>query len=112
MFRRGCFYRVRLAGVGKLRPALVLSPDRRNERANSVVAVVAVPCSTTIRLGPWHVFLRKGEGGLLAGSVLKCENLTTVDKTFLAPQPLGGPLLPGRLIEVREAILRGLDYDL
>jgi len=109
VLRRGFLYWVRLPGEDKRRPALALSPDRRNERANSVVMI---PCSTTVRLGPWHVLLRKGEGGLPVPSALKCENITTVDKALLDPQPLGPPLSLRRLGEVREALLRALDYDL
>ena len=108
MMRRGCIYRVRLPGEGKWRPALIVSPDRRNERANTVVLV---PCSSVLRQGPWHVPLAKGEGGLSAPSVAKCENITTLEKVRVDPRPLGGPLARARLVEIREAILRALDYD-
>jgi mRNA interferase MazF len=100
---------VLLPDEAKTRPALVLSPDRRNQRASTVIVV---PCSTNLRLGPWHVMLRRGEGGLRSPSVLKCECITTVDRELLDPSPLGGPLEVERLEEVREAILRALDYDL
>ena len=105
---RGCLYWVRLLDESKRRPALVLSPDRRNERATSVVVV---PCSTTLRMGPWHVLLRRGEGGLPAPSMLKCENVTTIDKALLDPRPIGGAVTDRRLDEVRAAILRALEFD-
>lgn len=108
MVRRGFLYWVRMPDERKVRPALVLSPDRRNERANTVVLI---PCSTTPRLGPWHVVLRKGEGGLRSSSVLKCEHITTVEKEAVLPRPLGSELTVARLGEVREAILRALDYE-
>jgi mRNA-degrading endonuclease toxin of MazEF toxin-antitoxin module len=98
-----------MPGERKLRPGLVISPDRRNERSHTVVMV---PCSSIVRIGPWHVLLRRGEGGLMVASVIKCEDIGTVEQVHVDPQALGGPISEGRLREVREAILRALDFDL
>jgi mRNA-degrading endonuclease toxin of MazEF toxin-antitoxin module len=65
MLRRGHLYWVSL---DKRRPALVLSPDVRNDKGRDVIVI---PASTVMREGPWHVRLRKGEGGLAAPSVLQ-----------------------------------------
>ena len=73
MLRRGHLYRVRMPGESKNRPAVVLSADRRNLLAETVVVV---PVSTTIRRGRWNVSLRKGEGGLRRDSIVKCEEVT------------------------------------
>ena len=97
-----------MPGEGKKRPALVLSNDIRNERANTVVVV---PCTTTQRLGPWHVALRRGEGGLGTSSLVKCEDVTLLDKRDLVPTPLGGSLTGDRLQEIREALLRAFDFE-
>ena len=98
-----------MPGESKVRPALVVSPDRRNERSNTVVLI---PCTTVLRLGPWHVPLRKGEGGLPSPSVAKCENVTTVEKSAIDPRPMGGPLAEARWLDIREGILRALDFDI
>lgn len=107
-FRRGYLYWVRMEGERKQRPALVVSPDRRNDLA---ATVVIIPCSTTRRMGSWNIALRRREGGLPQDSVLKCEEITSLRKERLEPGPLGGPLSMERLGEVRAAILRALAYE-
>ena len=101
MLRRGFLYWVRL---DKRRPALILSPDARNEHASDVIVI---PASTVLREGPWHVRLRKGEAGILAPSVLKCEQITTLPKSCLEPEALGR-LSPARLSEVEQAVFRAI----
>ena len=107
-FRRGHLYWVRMPGEGKRRPALVLSDDIRNDRSPTVVVV---PCTTSTRLGPWHVALRRGEGGLPVASVAKCEDVTMLSQTDLISTALGGPLSRERLAEVRRALLSALDFE-
>ena len=99
--RRGHLYWVRL---DKRRPALVLSPDYRNERAHDVIVV---PCSPRIRLAPTHVVLRRGQGGLAEASVLKCEQVTTLAKDDIG-EPLGNALAAATMREVERAVLRAL----
>jgi len=70
--------------------------------------VIVIPASTVMREGPWHVRLKKGEGGLTAPSVLLCEQITTVPKDCLDPTPLGGPLSAARIGEVERAVLRAI----
>ena len=105
--RRGHVYWVRMPGEVKQRPALVLSPDRRNDLAGTVVVV---PCSSVKRFGPWHVQLRRGEGGLERDSVVKCEDITLLGTQRLLSPPLGGPISRERLEEIRECLLRALDF--
>lgn len=102
MLRRGYLYWVSL---DKRRPALLLSPDMRNDKGRDVIVI---PASTVMREGPWHVRLKKGEGGLAAPSVLLCEQITTVPKDCLDPTTLGGSLSSARIGEVERAVLRAI----
>jgi mRNA-degrading endonuclease toxin of MazEF toxin-antitoxin module len=99
MMRRG---RLHWAEMDKRRPVLILSPESRNERASDLIVV---PCSTILRGGPWHVRLAGGEGGLARPSVLLCEQITTMLKRRVDPEPLGSPLNATRMAEVERAVL-------
>ena len=99
MLRRGSLH---WAEMDKRRPVLILSPESRNERAANLIVV---PCSSVIREGPWHVRLSRGEGGLERSSVLLCEQITTLVKRRLDPEPLGSPLTAHRMAEVERAVL-------
>ena len=100
--RRGCLYWVSL---DKRRPALVLSPDYRNERASDVIVI---PCSTRLHPAPTHVMLRHGQGGLAGNSVLKCEQITTIAKADVHGPALGKPLPTTVLGAVERAVLRAI----
>lgn len=102
MLRRGYLY---WASLDKRRPALLLSPDVRNDKGRDVIVI---PASTVMREGPWHVPLKKGEGGVAAPSVLLCEQITTVPKDCLDATALGGPLSSARIGEVERAVLRAI----
>ncbi|MGH8059092.1 MAG: type II toxin-antitoxin system PemK/MazF family toxin, partial [Candidatus Entotheonellia bacterium] len=85
--RRGEIYLVTLPGQPsdpKARPALVVSMDVRNRLANDVIVV---PLSTTLRPAPTHVSIPVGEGGLRQTSVAKCEQIRTLDQSFLIRGP-------------------------
>ena len=99
MLRRGSLH---WAEMDKRRPVLILSPESRNERAADVIVV---PCSSVFRGGPWHVRLSRGEGGLERSSVLLCEQITTLVKRRLDPEPLGSFLTARRMAEVERAVL-------
>jgi mRNA-degrading endonuclease toxin of MazEF toxin-antitoxin module len=104
---RGCFYWVTIPGEPgrKRRPALVVSVNVRNRLASDVLVV---PASTTLRVAPTHVRLRRGTGGLATNSVLKCEQITTLPKELLSESALGGQL-PSRLLEeVERGVLRAI----
>jgi mRNA-degrading endonuclease toxin of MazEF toxin-antitoxin module len=91
--------------LDKRRPALVLSPDYRNEHASDVIVV---PCSTRLRPAPTHVMVRRGQGGLGETSVLKCEQITTLPKADVHGPPLGKPLPKPVLVAVQRAVLRAI----
>jgi mRNA interferase MazF len=104
--RRGEIYLVRLPGQPKdtkPRPALIVSLDIRNRLANDVVVV---PISTSLRTSPTHVELPKGEGGLDQTSMAKCEQINTLDKSFLIRGPFSETVSSMRMTEVERAIQR------
>jgi len=106
--RRGEIYLVRFPGHPsdtKDRPAVVVSLDVRNRLANDVIVV---PLSTTLRLAPTHVELPAGEGGLKETSMAKCEQVTTLDKSFLMRGPFAGTISSSLMREVEKAIQRAI----
>jgi mRNA interferase MazF len=100
--KRGRLYYVRL---DKRRPALVISHDVRNQYASDVLVI---PCSTVLTDAPTHVRLRRGEGGVKATTILKCEQITNLIKGDIDAEALGPPLPPARLREVEMAVLRAI----
>jgi len=100
--RRGFVY---YAMLDKRRPVLVISADARNAGASDVLVV---PCSTVLSNAPTHVRLRKGEAGIPATSVLKCEQITNLHKSAIDNEPFGIALSTSRLREVERAILRAI----
>ena len=104
---RGCLYRVVIPGEPgeKRRPALVVSVDARNRLADDVLVI---PASTTLRVAPTHVRLRRGTGGIRMDSVLKCEQITTLPKRLLSESALGWPLSATLLGEVERGVLRAI----
>ncbi len=89
----------------KTRPVVVVSPDIRNRWANDVLVL---PLSTQIRSALTHVLLDRGEGGLPESSVVKCEQITCLDKGILEPRPLGRPLNEERIRQIETALLIAL----
>src|SRR5262249_7313112 len=85
--RRGEVYLVRLdptvgAEMKKTRPALVVQNDVGNE--HSATTIVA-PISSTLgpRVYPTEVFIAAGEGGAAADSVVRLDQVRTIDKRRL-----------------------------
>ncbi len=102
--RRGEIYLVRLPGHPtdpKARPALVVSMDVRNRLANDVIVV---PLSTTLRPAPTHVELSAGEGGLNQVSMAKCEQVTTLDKSFLLRGPFEGTISATKMRQIEKGV--------
>lgn len=103
--RRGEVWLVNFPDDPKLRPALIVSLDVRNELANSVLAV---PITTNPRPSPTHVALPAGEGGLSHDSVARCENVSYLHKSRLARGPLGFTISPALMSEIERGLLRSL----
>lgn len=72
----------------------------RNQCENDVIVV---PLSTTLRVAPRHVELPAGEGGLKEPSMAKCEQVTTLDKSFLIRGPFAGTISPSIMREIETA---------
>ena len=89
----------------KLRPALIVSLDVRNELANSVLAV---PITTNLRPSPTHVSLPAKQGGLMQDSMARCENVSYLHKSRLSRGPLGNPISAPLMREVERCLLRSL----
>jgi len=106
--KRGEIYLVRLSAQPKdikPRPALIVSLDVRNRLANDVIVV---PISTTLRTSPTHIELPVGEGGLDRTSMAKCEQITTLDKSFLLRGPFFGTISHIKMTEVEKAIQQAI----
>jgi mRNA interferase MazF len=103
--KRGEIYLVNLSSKPKdikNRPALVISLDIRNELAADIIVV---PLSTNLRPSPTHVLLQEGEGGPSKSSMVKCEQLTTVDKSLLIRGPFAGKINNGKIKEIEKAVM-------
>jgi mRNA-degrading endonuclease toxin of MazEF toxin-antitoxin module len=104
MLERGRVYWATLPG-DKRRPVVVLSPEARNARANDVIVA---PLSRTLREGPWHVRLRKGEAGVPQASMIKCEQITTLPRDIISPEPLGRVISGAKMRAIERAVLRAI----
>ena len=67
-----------------------------------------VPMFSRGRQGPTRVSVHTGTGGAPAGGILFCEEITTIDRDFLADGPIGPPIPRNRLDEVVRAIRRAI----
>ena len=107
--RRGEIWTVNLkSGRGSeqrgIRPALVIQNDMGNRyAATTIVAAV----TSTIKIYPVTVGLRKGEGGLDQPSMVNLTQVFTIDKSRLKKRI--GRLPSGRMEQVDEAIRISLD---
>lgn len=96
--RRGEIY---LASLDKDRPVLILSVDALNRYA---LDVCVVPITSVQRSQfSMRVPLAKGEGGLDHNCWAKCDQVTTLEKTFLRPKPFG-TLPAGKLQQIEEKV--------
>jgi mRNA-degrading endonuclease toxin of MazEF toxin-antitoxin module len=93
----------------KKRPALVVSVDARNRLASDVLVL---PASTVRRDAPFHVRLKRGQGGVPRDCVLKCEQITTLPKELLGERALGGELSQQLMEQVERGILRSVGIPL
>jgi len=96
--KRGEVY---VANLDKPRPAIILSVDQLNRHALDV-CVVPVTSKQHVKF-VLRVPLKKGEGGLDSDCWAKCDQVTTLEKTFLSLKPLGSISLP-RLHEIEEQV--------
>jgi mRNA-degrading endonuclease toxin of MazEF toxin-antitoxin module len=96
--RRGEIY---LASLDKDRPVLILSVDSLNRHA---LDVCIVPITSVQRSQfSMRVPLAKGEGGLNQNCWAKCDQVTTLEKTFLHAKPFG-TLPSGKLQQIENQV--------
>lgn len=103
--RRGEVWLVEFPDDPKLRPALIVSTEVRNELA---ISVLAVPVTTNLRPAPTHVPLPAGQGGLAHDSMARCENVSYLHKSRLARGPVAGTVSPALMRDVERGLLRAL----
>ena len=95
------------ARLDKRRPAIIVSPDRRNEKTHDVLIV---PCSTSARPMGWHVPLQRGEGGVPQACRALCERIALLEKEDIELETLG--VLSGvRMREIELAMMSALGID-
>ena len=68
------------------RPAVVVSENVRNRMRDDLIVV---PVFSVGQLGPTRVALASRSSGLRHNSVIFCEEVTTIDRDFLARGPVG-----------------------
>src|SRR5882724_11413290 len=100
---RGEVWLVEFPDDAKLRPALIVSPDARNQFANSVLAV---PITTNLKPAPTHVPLPAGSGGLSFDSMARCENVSYLHKSRLRRASFKGVVSDVLLREIERCLLR------
>lgn len=103
--KRGEIYLVNLPSKPKdikNRPAIVVSLDIRTKLANDIIVV---PLSTNLRPSPTHVLLQEGEAGLSKASMVKCEQITTIDKALLIRGPFMGNISDKKMKEIEKAMM-------
>lgn len=103
--QRGEVWLVAFPDDPKSRPAVIVSPDARNQFANSVLAV---PVTTNLRPAPTHVALPAGQGGLSYDSMARCENVSYVHKSRLRRGAFAGTVSIPLMREIERCLLRSL----
>jgi mRNA-degrading endonuclease toxin of MazEF toxin-antitoxin module len=103
--RRGEVWLVDFPEDSKSRPAPIVSPDARNEFANSVLAV---PITTNLRPAPTHVLLPAGQAGLSNDSMARCENVSYIHKSRLRRGPFSAVNSAALMREIEQCLLRAM----
>lgn len=103
--RRGEIWFVDFPDDPKVRPALIVSTDARNEFANSVLAI---PVTSNLRASPTHVLLPAGTGGLDQDSMARCENVSYLHKSRVTRGPMAGVVDAALMREIERCLLRAL----
>src|SRR5205807_3223615 len=87
------------------RPALVVSENVRNTMRDDLIVV---PMFSRGLAGPTRVAIAAGTGSVPVDSIVFCEEITTIDRDFLARGPIGPPLDRHRMDEIVRAIRRAI----
>lgn len=110
MTRRGEIYWVNWSpGRGSeqvgLRPALIIQNDIGNQYSPTTI-VAAISTKVPPKIYPFHVLITSTDSGLPEDSIVKCEQILTVDTARLVNRV--GKLPVAKLVEVGTAICRSL----
>lgn len=70
--------------------------------------VIVIPLFSRGRFGPTRVAIPAGAGGVTRASVAFCDEITTVDRDFLARGPLGRRVEPALMAAVVRAVRRAI----
>ena len=112
MVKRGEIYYVDWSGgrgseQAGSRPALIIQNDVGNQfSSTTIVAAISTSRGSTY---PFQVFVGFQESGLLRDSVVKCEQIQTIDQSRLGR--LVGELRDPKLAEVDVALHRSLGLE-
>lgn len=74
------------------RTAIIVSTDGRNKMATDIMVVPTTSAKDFNAHPLVHILIPKGEGGLAKDSFARCDQVTTLDKSFLSKGPLGLPI--------------------
>ena len=105
--RRGDIYWVNLdptigSEIKKQRPALIVSNDSAN-RYSPLVTILPIS-SKVSKPYPFEVLLPAGSGGLKLTSIVKANQIRTVDKQRLVDTPLGRITDPETFAKINQAL--------
>ncbi|HLE24876.1 MAG TPA: type II toxin-antitoxin system PemK/MazF family toxin [Thermodesulfobacteriota bacterium] len=95
-------------GIGKTRPAVVISNDINNEYAETVTVIPIT--SSVSKVYPFEVFLSKGTANLPKDSEAKCNQIRSVDKRRLIRQI--GRVSQQTIKEIEKALLIHLGFEM
>ena len=95
----------------KLRPAVVVSNDKNNERLDDVMIA---PCTSNIkrRREPTHIIIEGKEietTGIVIPSVVRCESLLTISKSMIIKSL--GKLSPKAMKDLSSCLMIALQIE-
>jgi mRNA interferase MazF len=88
--------------TAKSRPCVVIQNDVGNAASPTTIVAAITGAEHIRKLYPFHVFVPAGEGGLSKDSVIKCDQLRTVDEARLGQ--VYGHLGPATMERVDDAL--------
>lgn len=90
------------AEIKKSRPALVVSNNMNNE--HSPLITILPITSNTKKPYPFEVIVDKGTGGLKQSSLIKANQIRTIDKKRINSPPLGSVMSSHIMNQVDQAL--------
>ena len=87
--------------ISKTRPVVVVSNDLNNQFA-ATLTVLPITSMNLDKIYPFEVFLPKGSGGLPKDSIIKADQIRTLDKARLAK--LLGKVDPKQIADIDKAV--------